>query len=172
MIQNIEKWLQELPAQEFLAENNDRSQYIPIGHLEILLDELGEWSTRNFQFKLLNLGESGFFFTGSVELTIKTNEYERTICGATTLPLVWFNKPSGLMTDFEPTILAECVKNAAKQLGNKFGRHLNERVLIDADRKPMKKPATLEVRKKYAAACAAKDEAAVKDYEAKYIFTV
>ena len=64
---NINEWLEQSPKPEEIATNADGSQYIPIGIVEQLLDDMtgGGWDTQNFKFVM-----DGDFISSSVELSI------------------------------------------------------------------------------------------------------
>ena len=113
--------LNEQPKPEHIASNSDGSQYIPIGFIEQYLDELTEsnWTTKNFVFYT----GTGDFISASIELVIQTPEINRTLVGGITFhPSEYPNN-----YDFVGIAISECTKNAAKKLGDKFGRSLNGR---------------------------------------------
>lgn len=124
-------WIQEEPPAGEIALNKNGSQYIPIAIVESLLDEYteGHWETRNFDYSFCNYG-TVFMISASVELTVwvRRNPNEalmisRTITGACTFSDADF---AGNL-DFVGTALSECIKNAAKKLGARFGKNLNGR---------------------------------------------
>ena len=132
MITDINKWLNEQPKPEEILSNDDGSQYIPIGTVEQLLDDAtGQtWGTRNFQFD--THGGNGFF-SASIELIF----LDRILLGAITFHDTDY--PDN--RDFAGTALSECLKNAAKKLGNRFGRSLNR---LEKKPKAYKEPIKLK----------------------------
>lgn len=119
------------------AANN--SQYLPISHIEMQLDELfqGLWQTRGFTYQVI-----ANEVVGSIELGLFHPVLQewiwRTGAGATMIQQkrgaeitdIGAKHKNTLVKDF-PHLKAECLKNAAKSLGRIFGRDLN-RVDIDS----------------------------------------
>lgn len=126
-MKDIKKWLQE-PCSEkdirFLDKGKEIS-YLPIGIVENYLDELGFWSANNFKFNIYKLSNI-WLASGSIELSIDSDQIKRTIVGACTIPI----STNDSNMDYEATVLSFCISNAAKKLGKKFGRHLNGRLEI------------------------------------------
>lgn len=136
-ITNHSEWLEKNP--EFDGENKevfnnaDGSQYIPVGIIEELLDLFTDkcWDTNCFKFSKYEDNGKGYV-SGSVELTVSFDGNMLNRVGAATLSieeLKSFNVALGEKenTSFEATILSLALCNAAKKLGNRFGRSLNGR---------------------------------------------
>lgn len=125
------QWLLQEPTIEEIRNNSDGSQFIPIAIVESLLTELtnGDWSTSHFNYSVHVYGTT-LLITASVELDVT---YEavvlhgdyiyRKMVGATTFT----DSKHGSNLDFAATALSECIKNAAKKLGPRFGKNLNGR---------------------------------------------
>jgi hypothetical protein len=119
---DINTWLQEHPKPEEVKENEDGSQYIPIGIVEKLLDEgaahfdFGNWGTKKFQIQY-------HFEQDLISASIDLEFDNRTVTGGITF------RPDDYAPneDFAAIAISECIKNAAKKLGNRFGRSLNGR---------------------------------------------
>ena len=141
--------LNEQPKPEHIASNSDGSQYIPIGFIEQYLDELTEsnWTTKNFVFYT----GTGDFISASIELVIQTPEINRTLVGGITFhPSEYPNN-----YDFVGIAISECTKNAAKKLGDKFGRSLNGRTELrqsKTEKEPVKMKPDAAIMKQYLAA--------------------
>lgn len=111
-------------------------QYVPISHVQTTLDELffGLWSTENFKplvvaNELIGQVDLRVFHpiakvwitrTGFASVAIQQNK------GAT-VTQIEEKKKKALELD-APKLLTECIKNAAKHLGNIFGRNLNRKL--------------------------------------------
>lgn len=122
------EWLnQEPPAQE-ISKNNDGSEFIPIAIVEGLLDEYTDrtWKTCGFQFSLHPYGTT-LLISASVELIVyhyaDESRIYRSMVGAITFTDIAY----GSNLNFAATALSECIKNAAKKLGPRFGKNLNGR---------------------------------------------
>jgi hypothetical protein len=134
------EWLEQQPVFEGdnkeVFENADGSQYIPVGIVENLLDQLTDthWSTENFisnsSTRVSNSNEKTSFIGGKIELTVTYGNITRTLTGVCDI------KVSDLIAktihdkdneSYQATVLSNCLCNAAKKLGNRFGRSLNGR---------------------------------------------
>lgn len=122
-----QEWLELECPESDLRHNKDGSAFIPIKKVKEKLNFLGTWHTHTFDFKLLFLGKTAYasaslildigYYTG-----VSVNNYVRKrITGAST-----FRISPGGNEQFEATALAECIKNAAKNLGPQFGFNLNQ----------------------------------------------
>lgn len=122
-----------------------KARTLVISYVETALDEmfLGQWSTKNFQWRVVQNE-----LAGSIELEVvhPISGYVRTLIGAAATPIMvdaapqgldakaknqWANDPSNkkskaLHMDL-PRLKAECLKNAALGLGRAFGRDLNRK---------------------------------------------
>jgi len=112
------------------------TQYIPIGEIENLLDELFNlhWSTSNFQWQI-----QGAKIIGSINLTVVNpvtgGEITRVGAGGFIVSGNEFQfNDTTIIIDIETAIAAlksECIKNAAKSLGNLFGRDINRGGIVE-----------------------------------------
>lgn len=139
-ITNHSEWLESNP--EFDGENKevfdnaDGSQYIPVAIVEGLLDLLTDthWSTNNFVFgsseRILKPNEEVGYIGGKVELTVTYGSITRTLTGVCDIKVddliaKTINEKDN--ESYQATVLSHCLCNAAKKLGNRFGRSLNGR---------------------------------------------
>src|ERR1700733_6991479 len=147
-ITNHSEWLEQQPVFEGdnkeVFENADGSQYIPVGIVEGLLDWFTDknWETNKFQFRTFEIGGKSFV-SGSLELSFfhpdlfvngmmrkNIDRIGRTVIGCATVDINTMMAKdiySTDITDYEATILSLALCNAAKKLGNRFGRSLNGR---------------------------------------------
>lgn len=108
------------------------SKYVPVNIIERQLDEFfeGLWSTENFTTQVI-----ANEIVGSIELRVfdpvSKVWLSRIGCGSVMIqtasgqtPTVENKIKNTLVKDY-PHLKAECLKNAAKSLGNVFGRNLN-----------------------------------------------
>lgn len=147
---DINKWLDTPPKDEEVATNADGSLYIPIGIVEQLLDDMtgSTWATRNFSFSIV-----ADVVCGSVELYFP--ELNRSMVGSKTFSIDEYPDNQ----DWTATLLSECIKNAAKKLGRRFGRELNGRVEKQQSAKiAVKMKPDAKIMQKYLAAIASGDE--------------
>ena len=109
--------------------------YLPIAHVEAQLDEIffGLWQTSNFRWQVV-----ANEIIGSIDLEVYNPVagcwLKRT--GAASVPVqqrsgsapsdVDAKYKNALVKDF-PHLKADCIKNAAKSLGRRFGRDLNRK---------------------------------------------
>lgn len=141
--------LNEQPKPEHIASNSDGSQYIPIGFIEQYLDELTDsnWTTKNFVFYT----GTGDFISASIELNVQTLDLNRTLVGGITFhPSEYPNN-----YDYVGIAISECTKNAAKKLGDKFGRSLNGRTELrqsKAEKESVKMKPDAAIMKQYLSA--------------------
>lgn len=120
------EWLDSDPPAHEVEKNADGSRYIPIRVVEELLDEYTglDWSSDDFKWAALPL-DGGVYWSGSIELLYfdpseggRMNQKP----GAATI----FSGDYPGNKDWLPTLLSECIKNAAKKIGRRFGRYLND----------------------------------------------
>lgn len=142
-LQNFTALLNKPPKQDEVRANQfaNNTLYIPISHIEMLLDEMffGLWETKDFRWQVV-----ANEIIGSITLRVfhPTAEQwiERTGASATMIRqtkgagLTEFDKKihNALEMDF-PHLKADCIVNAAKSLGKSFGRDLN-RIYADVYR--------------------------------------
>lgn len=120
MVNTID-WLNDEPR---LTREHNGAKYIPIivvkEDLNTLCSTDGDWSTSDL--KAREYQENGFSFTsGSLVLYVNYNGKRRFFVGSATIHLMGNNNPH-----YEATLQSECIKNAAKNLGRRFGMYLNE----------------------------------------------
>lgn len=135
-LMNLETFTKALNKKPAVVKTNkfqNNAQYVPISHIQTMLDQMffGLWQTRNFQYKVI-----GNEICGSVELhvfhPVTKSWMVRTGAAATQIRQ---NKGASI-SDIDakiknalemdvPHLLADCVKSAAKTLGAAFGRDLN-----------------------------------------------
>jgi hypothetical protein len=133
-IENFQKLLNLHPHKSEVKTNDQAkgAKYLSIGTIERLLDEnfSGLWSTENFRWEVV-CNE----IVGSIDLKVFNPAVKTWITrtgSASTMILTVSGKPATvenkikntLVKDF-PHLKAECIKNAAKTLGVRFGRNLN-----------------------------------------------
>lgn len=136
----LERFNQRLntpPPKEEIKENKfaDNAKYLPISFVQMTLDEMyfGLWETVNFTKQVI-VNE----IVGSVELRVFHPVIKQWITktgvAATPIRLVKDSevtdvsaKIKNALTQDAPHLLADCIKNAAKQLGKRFGRDLNRK---------------------------------------------
>ncbi len=107
--------------------------HIPIEEVKKMLWEDFEWwGTENFKFKETFIGHK-VLVGGSVELVVKHSEINhdfKFVGGYTTD----YNKEppeQDLNDNLKATILSECIKNASKNLGRKYGMFLNTKRVLN-----------------------------------------
>jgi hypothetical protein len=127
----IREWLDQDPPAEVIAKLVDGEQsvdYIPIGHVEKMLDEKFIWQTFDFKFQIYKTG-TYWFASGSVGLSVReygATAYMRDLIGAATI--IISSKDDNM--HYESTILSLATANAAQKLGKRFGRELNNRMEV------------------------------------------
>jgi hypothetical protein len=136
-LSDIEKFQQLLNQDPSKVEVKINSQangakYMPVNVIERLLDEnySGLWQTDNFRWAVV-----ANEIIGSIDLKVfhpSANTWiTRTGCASTMIltqkdkPAVVENKIKNTLVKDFPHLKAECLKNAAKSLGVRFGRNLN-----------------------------------------------
>lgn len=131
----LETWTRkfnEAPDPKVVKKNrfaNDQP-YLPISYIENELDRLffGMWSTDDFQWKLVGNEMGGQItlklkhpFTGEIFTRIGTAGVQVRINKNTNEKIA-----NALSMDL-PHLEAQCVKSAAKKLGNRFGRNIGRK---------------------------------------------
>lgn len=116
--QSDKEWLQSEPEQSEVEISPMGGYHIPIDKLRPLLDRLNA-TVSNYRCAMYkSYADTGMY--GSLELTVVIDGKERTVTGAYNLI------PNDLSHPFwNGTLKSECVKNAAIELGKRFGRELN-----------------------------------------------
>jgi hypothetical protein len=129
----VTEFLNTEPKEEDIRLNPDGSRYLPIEVIERDLDELGKlanmiWGTNTMRHFLFTIGDKTFC-SGSLNLQLDyydscvTNVlHARTHVGAAS-----FDVSRYLPNEhFAATLRSLCVANAAKKIGKRFGKGLNE----------------------------------------------
>lgn len=123
---NLFEIFKEEPNPEIVVEFPPKSGifHIPIEEVKIMLwNDFESWGTSNFKFSISPIGHR-IFISASVELTIIHRSGMYTFVGAHTF--IEGESTTGEVNDnYEATALAECIKNASKNLGRKYGMFLN-----------------------------------------------
>lgn len=139
-IERFQKFLNSAPDNGSVFQNKHQGnkEYIPISHIQMLLDEafLGLWTTENFRFQLV-----ANEMAGSIDLKVfhpiakcwitRTGNAATMIRQSSGAQItdIGAKMKNACEMDF-PHLLSDCIKSAAKSLGVKFGRDLN-RAFID-----------------------------------------
>lgn len=134
-LQAMVKRLNRIPDKSLIQLNKfaNNSKYIPISHLEMLLDKIfaGLWQTKNFHFTTI-----ANEIAGSIELWYFNPSAKQWMCriGAGAVQIqtskgtdfsVITNKIQNTLVKDIPHLKAECFRNACLSLGKQFGRDLN-----------------------------------------------
>lgn len=132
-LESFNKRLNVPPPKTDIQENKDKSKYLPISFVQMTLDEMffGLWETVNYREKLI-----ANELVGSIELRVFHPVIKQWITktGVAATPVRLKagskvmdaeNKIYNALTQDAPHLLSDCIKNAAKQLGKRFGRDLN-----------------------------------------------
>jgi hypothetical protein len=133
-IENLQKLLNQYPSDTEVQVNKmaKNAKYIPIAVIERLLDELysGLWQTDNFRTEVI-----ANEVVGSIDLKVyhpvakmwitRTGAASAMILTSAGKPVTLENKITNTLVTSYPKLKAECIKNAAKSLGVRFGRALN-----------------------------------------------
>lgn len=126
--QELKDWLNQEP--EVVKQNEDGSEYVDIVAIEEMLDEIDPcWGIENFKCARESVtlkfpdgtNPALDYATGTGELVITMYGKTRYISGACTV------KIAQDITHYSPTVLSEVIKNAAKKLGRRAGKYLNDR---------------------------------------------
>jgi hypothetical protein len=133
---NLETFVKALNRTPAVTKKNkfaNGRKYVPISHIQVLLDQMyfGLWQTKNFTNKVV-----GNELVGSIELWVYHPVIKdwmiRTGVAATQIR----QHKGAALTDIDskiknalemdaPHLYADCIKSAAKTLGPAFGRDLN-----------------------------------------------
>lgn len=113
------EWLNTNPEPSEIDLAPNGGYHIPIEKLRPLLDRLNA-CVKNYHSSIGRNGYDSQVY-GSIELTVTIDGVERTVTGAYNLPMG--DAPNGF---WNGTLKSECVKNAAIELGKRFGRELNK----------------------------------------------
>jgi hypothetical protein len=135
---DFQRLLHSQPENIKINKMANNAKYLPIGEVEKTLDELysGLWQTTDFHFQVI-----ANEIVGSIYLQVfhpVARVWITRTGAASTMILTIKDKPANvdnkikntLVKDF-PHLKAECIKNAARSLGVKFGRDLNRQEVSD-----------------------------------------
>lgn len=120
------EYVAQLPAEDDIAMKDDDARFLPIDVIERDLDRW-VWTTQNFTWQQYKDKFGNICVAASLELVLPwTKEngtvVERKLVGGCNFIIATYAPNS----HFVATAKSECVKNAASDLGKKFGRGLNE----------------------------------------------
>ena len=122
------KWLDAPPAAEEIMQDDKGYFYIPIEIVRRKLDYLNPyWSIKNFFHTYVSDHNGCVMCSGSIELVLpktELDEYDRTLTGAATISVEEFKQRDN--QHYAATVLSLCISNAAKILGETFGRSIND----------------------------------------------
>ena len=118
--------------------------HIPIEEVKKMLwDDFASWGTSNFKFAMTPIGHK-IYISASVELTVYHDGLSSTLDKFTFVGAHTFiegESTTGEVNDnYEATALAECIKNASKNLGRKYGMFLNTKRIANRIPPPTEKP--------------------------------
>jgi hypothetical protein len=114
------QWLNQEPPQSEIELSPFGGYHIPIDKLRSLLDRVNG-TTRNYKSNLFKDGYATQTAFGSIELTVWIDGNERTVTGAYNLPV-----QDAINGFWNGSLKSECIKNAAIELGARFGRNINK----------------------------------------------
>lgn len=122
------QYVEQVPAEDDIA-TKEEARYLPIDVVERDLDRWA-WGTQNFNWQQFKDKHGNTWIGASMELIIPWTDdkgmvTERKLVGSCNF-LISAYAPN---SHFVATAKSECVKNAASDLGKKFGRGLNEGLL-------------------------------------------
>lgn len=128
-MENIKEWINSEPLDNEISSLGNGARFIDILTLEKLLDNFDNWYTQNFHYNLYKAWYDGNGIAASIELVIEYadggNTIKRTFVGAANFDI----KAISPNSHFLATVKSECIKNAASEIGKKFGRGLNEAMI-------------------------------------------
>jgi len=138
----LQKHFDKEPNEEIIREfpKNSGLRYIPIREVKKLLNtHFYKWGVSNLKVQYIQRGHD-FFVSGSVELNLDFRSYNTnnmtgkfelldqesyTFIGANTFN-VKNEQAEGNNDNYEAILLANCIKNGAKNIGKFFGQNLNQ----------------------------------------------
>lgn len=134
-------WINDAPAENDILKNEDGSEYIPIGIVELKLTKLdSHWGTENFWFNLIHTPNGDMLSVGSIDITIEYGGKKRKLVGTATLFVPADVSMGEGNTNFSATTKSECIKNGVKAIGRNFGSELNDRIPTIEKSKPSGSP--------------------------------
>lgn len=122
---SMEEWLSQHPPATELTKDEQDFDHIPIGIIEELLDNFDNWNATDFKYTVSRLGSVNIA-DASILLTVQYGDKTIKRTGAKTITLYG----AGEDKNFSESAKSICIRNAAKTLGNRFGRSLNNRCVI------------------------------------------
>lgn len=116
------EWLQDPPDPKDVEVSPEGGFHVPIAAVKRTLNLLTgwEWGTTEFKCRTIVIGGK-LFYDGSVELFATIAGRVRTLTGAATFNVEVYKG------HWAAVLLSNCIKNAAMNLGPKFGSELNPR---------------------------------------------
>jgi hypothetical protein len=132
-LETFTKALNKKPAVVKANKFANNSQYVPISHIQTLLDQMffGLWQTKSFSYKVI-----ANELVGSIELWVFHPSIKEWLVRTGVAATQIRQHKGAKLTDIDQKIknalemdaahlYADCVKSAAKTLGPAFGRDLN-----------------------------------------------
>lgn len=169
---NIEEWLKEQPPETELKKTDEGYDYIPIGVIENLLDYFDWWNNTDFKYQI-NKIDRAFVADASILLSVgyMVNNKERILRRNGSVSFVVRGDDT---KDFSSIALSLCIANAAKKLGNRFGRSLNGRSelgdIIQISKEALPEP-DMVVLQKWKNAIKKKNNDLISELEGMYDFS-
>jgi hypothetical protein len=124
---HMREWFQEGPEQTDTLKEG--VSFIPIEAVEKTLDYLDSWGTQNFHYSFFRDAYGVVMIGASIELVVEyiddDRAVKRTLVGACNFDISSIHPNRHYIA----TAKSECVKNAASDLGLKFGRSLNKGIV-------------------------------------------
>ena len=133
---NLEGFTKALNRQPAVTKTNkfqNNAKYVPISHIQTLLDQLffGLWQTKNFSYQVV-----GNELVGSIELWVYHPVIKEWLVRTGVAATQIRQNRGAEITDINakiknalemdaPHLYADCIKSACKTLGPAFGRDLN-----------------------------------------------
>lgn len=161
---SVSGWLKQPPNEDEIKPSPNGGLHLPIEKLRPLLDNVN-YCTRNYSWNLYKDGYAKLSVAASIELEISYLNNEgvmiyRTFVGACNFSLLSIAP----IQDWNATAKSMCIKNAAIEAANRFGRELNieavpnETIVVTPTAKP--KP-DIKIMKQFEDAVKNNDEAAI-----------
>jgi hypothetical protein len=125
-------WLNEDPPASYVAVNRGTGrEYIPIGFVEEMLDELtgGNWNIEDFFFEITR-HNTAWIANGRGTLVVFYDGICRRVSGAKSFKVGGADEND----DYAGSALSFVILSASTKLGKKFGRGLNERLVLPENR--------------------------------------
>ena len=132
-LEGFTKALNRKPAVTKTNKFQGNAQYVPISHIQTLLDQLffGLWQTKNFSYQVV-----GNELVGSIELWVYHPVIKEWLVRTGVAATQIRQNKGAQITDINakiknalemdaPHLYADCIKSACKTLGPAFGRDLN-----------------------------------------------